>query len=111
MPKKDIFDFMEINEGAFCFKKDVQKRIEFIVEKRGYFYMNEIEDVYAISESLGYSNFLGQQSFKANCECQDCPINDIQFIKNKMALRGASTKDLKTMENLMNKYFPKGLWK
>ena len=36
---------------------------------------------------------------------------DLQFIKNKMALRGASTKDLKTMETLMNKYFPKGLFK
>lgn len=98
MPRKDIFDFMEVNEGAFCFKEDVQKRIEFIIEKRGYFYMNEIEDVYAISESLGYSDLLEQ-------------INDIQFIKNKMALRGASVKDLKTMETLMNKYFPKGLWK
>ena len=98
MPRKDIFDFMEVNEGAFCFKEDVQKRIEFIIEKRGYFYMNEIEDVYAISESLGYSNLLEQ-------------TNDIQFIKNKMALRGASVKDLKTMETLMNKYFPKGLWK
>ena len=36
---------------------------------------------------------------------------DLQFIKNKMALRGASVKDLKTMETLMNKYFPNGLWK
>lgn len=62
MPKKDIFDFMESNEGTFCFKNDVQKRIEFIIEKRGYFYINEIENVYAISESLGYSS----------PECPDC---------------------------------------
>lgn len=36
---------------------------------------------------------------------------DLQFIKNKMALRGARIDELKTMEDLMNKYFPKGLFK
>ena len=41
----------------------------------------------------------------------EVPNIDCQFIKNKMALRGASVKDLKTIENLMNKYFPKGLFK
>ena len=34
---------------------------------------------------------------------------DAQFIKNKMALRGANVKDLQTMEGLLKKYFPKGL--
>ena len=34
---------------------------------------------------------------------------DAQFIKNKMALRGANIKDLQTMEGLLKKYFPKGL--
>lgn len=108
MPRKDIFDFMENNEGTFCFKEDVQKRIEFIIEKRGYFYLNEIENVYAISESLGYSNLLGQSSFEANCECPDCPINDFQFIKNKMLLRGATIEEVKTFDTLYKKYFPKG---
>lgn len=64
MANKDIFDSMEINEDTVCFKADVQKRIEFIIEKRGYLYLHEIENVYAISESLGYSNLLGQSSLK-----------------------------------------------
>lgn len=108
MANKDIFDFMEINEDTFCFKADVQKRIEFIIEKRGYFYLHEIENVYAISESLGYSNLLGQSSFEANCECPDCPINDFQFIKNKMLLRGATIYEIKIFNNIYKKYFPKG---
>lgn len=39
------------------------------------------------------------------------PNIDCQFIKNKMVLRGARIDELKTMEDLMSKYFPKGLFK
>lgn len=34
-----------------------------------------------------------------------------QFIKSKMALRGATVKELKQMDILLRKYFPKGLMK
>lgn len=37
------------------------------------------------------------------------PNIDGQFLKNKMALRGATTKELKQMDILLKKYFPKGL--
>lgn len=41
----------------------------------------------------------------------EIPNIDTQFIKNKMALRGATLEELKQMDLLMRKYFPKGLWK
>lgn len=37
------------------------------------------------------------------------PNIDGQFLKNKMALRGATEKELKQMDILLKKYFPKGL--
>lgn len=39
----------------------------------------------------------------------DAPNIDGSFLKNKMALRGATIKELKQMDILLNKYFPKGL--
>lgn len=39
----------------------------------------------------------------------DAPNVDGQFIKNKMALRGARKDELEQMDILLKKYFPKGL--
>lgn len=39
----------------------------------------------------------------------DAPNIDSQFLKNKMALRGATKDELKQMDILIKKYFPKGL--
>lgn len=38
----------------------------------------------------------------------DTPNIDSQFLKNKMALRGATKDELKQMDILLKKYFPKG---
>ena len=47
-------------------------------------------------------------SFEVTCECPDCPVHDIQFLKNKMLLRGATIEEVKTFDTLYKKYFPKG---
>lgn len=39
----------------------------------------------------------------------EVPNIDGQFLKNKMALRGARKDELKQMDILLKKYFPKGL--
>lgn len=39
----------------------------------------------------------------------NAPNIDGPFLKNKMALRGATIKEIKQMDILLNKYFPKGL--
>lgn len=39
----------------------------------------------------------------------DIPNIDGQFLKNKMALRGARKDELEQMDILLKKYFPKGL--
>lgn len=110
---------------------DKQARRSFL--KNGYLLLDEVLDMAGIAhESNGNLGWrIGSNEYEMKIQatfstktnkhtgwelqfrCDDvfnnCVDIDAQFIKNKMALRGASVKDLKTMETLMNKYFPKGL--